>query len=489
MGKECSAAEYFSADFKELALKIAGITVPYIDNDPAYQFCKHTFNQWRDNKPGIIAFCQDEEEVLTCLEYAKKHNMRVTIRSGGHNFEGYCVSDGAFVIDMSRFKKIKLDVEKKTATIQVGAWQLDVAAKLDIFSLVANIGGCPNVGFGGYAFGGGVGLLSRHRGTMCDNVLEARIILADGRTVVANDHNEYKDLFWALRGAGNGNFGIITEFTVEVFDSLPYLWGGSYSWPLSAQTMLTMIDTFYDADEEFNADLIVANVPGFGDIINVVCVYDGDVAKGKRAWEDLVNKIGVAPTPIPGDKIGVQPLYALHGIPPPPSDAAVVKSSFVRKMDLNACQTLVDIYHNRPYLNTAPAPPVSPQIRCRITFEILGGQINKKARDDNAFCHRDFQVLCGIKGLWNKKTPHEADMEPVVAKWASEVKEILHNQGIFSNETYQGYVDKSIVDWQHAYYGNNYPRLQQLKAKYDRDEVFKFAQSIEPAANRLADGS
>ena len=156
------------------------------------------------------------------------HDLAFAARCGGHSYGGYSLSDG-IVIDVSAMATVRTGAG--TATIGAGARVIDVAAGLAAVGAVIPVGTCATVGISGLTLGGGQGVVGRRFGLTCDSLQAATVVLADGR-IVTCDASKDADLFWALRGAGGGNLGVVTSFT---FASHPLgaITAFSMSWPWS----------------------------------------------------------------------------------------------------------------------------------------------------------------------------------------------------------------------------------------------------------------
>ena len=178
--------------------------------DPTYDEFRAVYNGMIDRHPAAIAVCADPDDVVSCVNHAREHDLPLAVRSGGHSGPGHGVADGALVIDLRRLHEVTVDPD--LGTVQVGAgctWQ-DVDAVTVQHGLVVPSGINSTTGVAGLTLGGGTGYHTRLLGLTADSLLSAEVVLADGRRVTASADSE-PDLFWALRGGG-GNFGVVTSF-------------------------------------------------------------------------------------------------------------------------------------------------------------------------------------------------------------------------------------------------------------------------------------
>lgn len=183
--------------------------------DTGYRNVRHTY-MW-PGKPGLVLRPGSAAEVAEALAYARRYDLPLSVRSGGHGVSSRSTNDDGIVIDLGRLNEVTvLDRKKRLVRLEPGARWGDVAEQLGRSGLAMSSGDFGDVGVGGLATAGGVGLLGRKFGLTIDHVVAAEIVLADGR-IVRTDAKTQPDLFWAIRGAG-ANFGIVTAFELEAYD-------------------------------------------------------------------------------------------------------------------------------------------------------------------------------------------------------------------------------------------------------------------------------
>ncbi|MBV8836809.1 MAG: FAD-dependent oxidoreductase, partial [Alphaproteobacteria bacterium] len=178
--------------------------------DADYDDARKLYNGMIDKRPRMIARCADVADVMTAVNFGREQGLRIAIRGGGHNGPGLGSVDDGLVIDMSAMKGVRVDPAARTARVGAGCTQGDVDHATHAFGLAVPAGIVSTTGIAGLTLSGGHGYLSRKYGLTIDNLLEADVVLADGRFVTASK-DQNADLFWALRGGG-GNFGVVTSF-------------------------------------------------------------------------------------------------------------------------------------------------------------------------------------------------------------------------------------------------------------------------------------
>ncbi len=177
--------------------------------DAEYDAARRCFNALVDRRPAVIARCLGTGDVAAALDFAQTHELEVAVRGGGHNPAGHCVCDSGLVIDLSPMRSVDVDGDTLIARAEGGATWLDFDAATQAFGLVTPGGVIGSTGVAGLTFGGGIGHLTAQHGLTCDNLVGAEVVTPDGAVVHAS-HDEHADLLWGLRGGG-GNFGVATR--------------------------------------------------------------------------------------------------------------------------------------------------------------------------------------------------------------------------------------------------------------------------------------
>jgi FAD/FMN-containing dehydrogenase len=173
----------------------------------SYQALPKPFNaRFHDVRPQAVVRCATPQDVAETISFAGRHRLDCAARSGGHCFAGRSVTRG-LVIDVTPMRSVS--VSGDVATVGAGARLGEVYESLQPHGLAIPAGTCPPVGAAGLTLGGGLGILGRKYGVTSDRLIATQIVLADGRILDCDEHHE-EDLFWALRGAGAGNFGVVT---------------------------------------------------------------------------------------------------------------------------------------------------------------------------------------------------------------------------------------------------------------------------------------
>ncbi len=438
--------------------------------DPRYDESRKVYNAMIDRKPRLIARCADVADVIAAIHFGHQQDLRVSIRSGGHNAGGLGVCDDGLVIDLSLIKYVHVDSAARTVRVGAGCTWGDVDHATHAFGLAVPSGIISTTGVGGLTLGGGMGHLTRQYGLTIDNLLAADVVLADGRCVVASA-DENSDLFWAIRGGG-GNFGVVTSFLfqahpVQMVCAGPMLWNLAQA----ADIMRWYREFIVHAPEEINGFFAFITVPPgppfpealhFKKMCALVWCYNGPLERANEILEPLRNFRSpvfefFVPMPFPILQSMFDGLYT-------PGLQWYWKADFVNELSDEAIA--LHITHGSEL----------PSLHSTMHLYPINGAAHKAGNIDTPWNYRNAnwsEVIVGVD-------PDPANKNRITA-WAKTYWEALHPYG--AGGAYVNFMmDGEGDDRVQASYGSNYERLAQLKAKFDPDNFFRVNQNIRPAA-------
>ncbi len=460
-----------SGIFDELTYSLRGALV--VRGDAGYDQARVLYNTRFDTyKPQAVVFCESLADVQRTVRWARKHAVRIVPRSGGHSYGGYSSTSGV-IVDVSRLNGVAL-ASGGRALVGAGARLIDVYDGLWQHGRTVPAGSCPTVGIAGLTLGGGVGLASRKYGLTCDNLLEATVVLANGTAVVASAH-QHPDLYWALRGGGGGNFGIVTRL---VFRTHPVGQVATYTleWPWS------------DAAKVVQAwQKLAPHAPdGLFSVLNLNAAVGGR-ARITSAGQFFGSADRLRQLLLPLANAGT------------PTRFSVTSRSYMDAQEMWAgCSGTIAECHLPPQghlgratfkgkssfantpLTTRAIDTMIRRIEARIAtgsgsgiilLDSYGGAINRIKKDATAFVHRDALFSMQYLAYWEASAAAEPNLHWLRNFYAAMRPHV-------SPFAYQNYIDPDLGKWGRAYYGTNLDRLIAVKSRYDPQNVFRSSQSI-----------
>jgi hypothetical protein len=439
----------------------------YVDpSSPEYDEARALYNAMIDKRPAGIARCADVADVIAAVRYAREHEMRVAVRSGGHNGAGLGSVDGGLVIDLAPMRGVIVDPHTETARVQAGALLGDVDHATHAFGLAVPAGIISTTGVGGLTLGGGLGHITRRCGLTVDNLLSAEVVLADG-TPVAASPDENPDLFWALRGGG-GNFGIVTSFEFRCHEVANVIAGPVLYDLDDAAELLAWWREFGPAQPDelggFFAFLSVPPGPPFPEELHLrkVCAIlwcysgredDPGCLREARAFGNPLLD-GVGPAPLPALQSAFDGVY-------PPGDQWYWRGDFIEEISDEAIERHVE--HGA----------AMPTWKCTMHLYPIDGAASRVAADATPWAYRDAkwaQVIVGVD-------PDPANAN-AIRQWCIDYWNATHPYSM--GGAYVNFMMDEGQERVQATYGANYQRLAGIKSTYDPENFFQVNQNIRP---------
>ncbi len=440
-------------------------------NHPAYDAARALYNGMIDKRPRMIARCADVADVIAGVNFARENGLLLAIRGGGHNGPGFGSCDDGLVLDLSPMKGVRVDPASHTVRVGPGCTQGDVDHATHGFGLAVPAGIVSTTGVAGLTLGGGHGYLTRKHGLTIDNLIEADVVLADGRFVTASER-DHADLFWALRGGG-GNFGVVTSFLFRAHP-VARVYAGPIFWDQAqaGEIMRWYRDWLPKAPPELGAFLGLKAVPSTAPfprelwgrrICALVSCYAGPQAEGEAAMRPVRTELpaslldGMAEMPFPMLQSLFDPLL-------PKGLQWYWKAGFVKELtDAAIAEHLRHAARSPSELSLMHLYPIN-------------GAVHRVGPGETAWAARD--------ATWSMVI---AAIDPDPAKAAAlKAWGRAYWEGLRPYTLGGGYVnfmsDDEGADRVRASYGANWDRLVAMKRKYDPANLFRVNQNIGPTA-------
>ncbi len=451
LGPRAAAAMLPSAAVSRLQARVQGQLV--LPGDAHYDQSKRVFywNPKTQRQPAIIVQCGHEDDAIRAVEFAREYALEVAVRSGGHSHLAWGSSDG-LVIDLSRLKQVVIDPARKIVRAQAGAFGGEVARAAGEYGLVPVLGQCPGVSAIGVTLGGGLGWLSGLFGACCDNLLSARLVTADAKTLDVNAQSA-PDLFWGLRGAG-ANFGVTTSFEARLHVIGSVLGGDVHFAVRDARAVLRGFrEIMQAAPDEFQATLNLT--PGERGLFISLC-HSG----AENEADSLLKQIqSLAPTV--REVVQRQPFAKLA------EKAAATNPGKGPALAFRGIQT---VYRDR--ITDEIIDILIDQLATAAPDVVMGlshymhGEVCRVPSEATAFPHRQEHSV-HLRVAYNWSDPEETERR---FAWGEEWLRQLRpksDERLYANyQTYETEVGSPSL------FGSNHARLLALKAKHDPTNFF-----------------
>ncbi|WP_369041807.1 FAD-binding oxidoreductase [Streptomyces sp. Midd1] len=477
--RSATASTRAAANWTALSHSLDGALVR--PGDRSWSAAHQLYNTRFDGlKPAAVAYVAHAGDIRTTMDYARAHGVKVSIRNGGHSYAGWSSGDGRLIIDVSKLNKIRASANE--AVVGAGSKLIDVYRTLAAKGVTIPAGSCPTVGVSGLTLGGGHGVVSRAYGLTCDSLTQATLITADGKQLTA-DSSANKDLFWALRGAGNGNFGVVTELR---FKTHPAPQGVSaymtWPWAKAAAVVKAWQEWGPDQPDEIWSSCHLASATGGSPTVSVAAFSLGTYGELQNAVDKLADRIGSPARSVSLKRRSYEESMEVYAgcssfsadaqchlpgsTPGRDTQGALGRETYAARSD----------FFDRS-ISAAGIQTLLSQISAvrggagSIALTALGGAVNRVSPTATAFVHRRSRMLAQYIVSWQAGTSGST-----AQSWLTGAHHAMARHA--SGAAYQNYTDATLTDWRKAYYGDAATRLKTLKHRYDPDRFFSFPQAL-----------
>jgi FAD binding domain/Berberine and berberine like len=418
-------------------------------------------------KPGLIARCADVADVQLAVRAGAAAVTLTAIRCGGHSLAGFSTCEDGLVIDLSRMRAVTVDAQARRARFDGGCLLSNIDTATQKVELAFPAGVVSHTGAAGLVLGGGTGWLNRLHGLSCDNVTGFTVVVADGSVVRAND-KENSDLFWALRGGG-GNFGVVTEFEVNLHPVSSVLFGAGMCFGDDIAAIVQHWRDFMPhAPDNLrwgisltiapHAEIIPARLRG-RPVASQGLLWVGDLEAGRRYVDQglsLCNAVAVTKS-----ELSFVDLQTMADHEFPHGRRYYTKSGYFKKLDDQDIRRMVEA------LATIPSPA------SQIELSYLGGAAGRIGAGETAFGDRSSPFIVNLLGNWSDAADDAANVAWIRGLFA-ELRPSM-TPGVYVN-----FMSGDEQDRVPETYRDQWDRLVGVKTHYDPNNFFRLNQNVRP---------
>jgi FAD/FMN-containing dehydrogenase len=467
-----SSSTDFGVAVEQLRRSMAGEVLA--GNDAGYDRARAVWNGMIDRRPAVIARCRNKTDVQATLGFARAHDLPVSIRGGAHNVAGHAVCDHGVMIDLSLMRNVQVDPERLRALVDGGATWGDVDRKTQAFGLATPGGLISDTGVAGLTLSGGIGWMRSRHGLCIDNLVAAEVVTADGRVVRASA-GENDDLLWALKGGG-GNFGVVTTFEFMLHRVGPTVMFCAPIYPIEAGSGPIRFWRDFLADKNDDVASVVefstiARDPAYPEgswgkrVYTLAAVYAGDAAAGERLLKPLRDL--AEPVVDLSGQMSYCDLQKLFDTQTPFGQRRCYwKSHYLSELSDSTIDAIVQS-------NTTPPSPFTLS-----SIWNFGGAMARVPTEATAFGDRSMPYMLSIDSVWSEATEDETNIAWTRDFWKRMQPHAQRGRMYLNFPGFGEEGERLLRDT----FGDNYGRLQEIKRKYDPDNMFRFNPNVRPAA-------
>jgi len=462
-GGEESEESEGDEEFEQFWKSIRGEVITDKDDPAVYDEAKQIWNgDWTiKNCPKYIVHCRGVSDVQKAVKFARKKDLTVTVRCGGHSLKGLSTNVGGMVIDLGKYmRSVRVDQKNMEVWFEGGCRVQDIDSETTVFNLCTMLGAVGNAGAGGLVTGGGLGYFARKEGLSVDNVTGVEVVDARGNFVRA-DANENSDLYWGVRGA-QSNFGIVTGFKMRLFPCPETILGGMVLYELKhAKELLTKYASFTTDPKlprECTVHMYSLSLPDDTNrYVSLQVCYLGPSEEGYKVLNPLLHCVPNVVNQVQERtyheyQTFSDEVYRVKGIP------SYWRSRNVKRGLVLPVDKIIEC------IRISPAEGI-------FVIEHYGGKIAEFPEDHAAYPHRDNDLVFTFTGFGFQ----DSEARDRVKVWIDKCTETLSD--LYTGGSYTNYECGSALES----FAKNLPRLRKLKRRYDPDNFFRCNTNVEPA--------
>jgi hypothetical protein len=455
----CYLIENFNILLNEIPDELKNLRYGVYPNDNKYNDNRFIYNKLFNYFPHAIFYPTNINDVSYLIKNFVNYNLEFAIQCGGHSYEPASLSFG-YIINVSKLSHyVNIDKNKKSVKISSGLKLGYLIDSLSKESVITPTGDASCVGISGLSLAGGKGNLTRLYGMVCDNILSVKIINYKGEIMNVNTEN-CSDLYWAIKGAGNCNFGVITEIELKIYDdiycqfeTLQWNWDPKHVfiiYKLYQKWILTIPKTisgnfnitYNNGTAIFSIKFIKFNKEPFIEIDEFKKLFSPTITYCSGYYSKITDCWVSYET---GDN----------------NIFSKIKSTMIFKpINDKSINILIDSV-NKLLISQY-------ELNYQLNFIQLGGEVKN---GNSSYFPKNAIMVLSIFINWSNNILDNYSIK-FVNNIYSDIKEYT------SDYCFPNFIDYDIENYMHSYYGNNSDKLIDVKKKYDPNNIFRYKQSI-----------
>lgn len=429
----------------------------YSDN-ALYNNLRFIYNKRFNYFPIAIFYVKNESDIIYLIKNFVEYNLKFSIRCGGHAYEPASLSEN-YIIDVKNISYIKINKKDKTVRIGSGVKLGDLITAISKENLITVTGESSCVGISGLTLAGGKGPLTRMYGMACDNIIEVKLVNYEGNTITANKKVN-SDLFWALKGAGICNFGIIIEIKMKLYEDI-YCKISTLTWnwePAKVKEVLLLYNNvFINLSKEITTDVNITYNNGTASFFIKFYIFGNnefdELVKFKDLHSPTITNCSGFFSQITNCWVSYDTGKALPFSKMKSTMIFYTINTKTFEIYINSINKLLELNYNLSF---------------QYNFTQLGGQVIK---GNSCYFPKKASTTLTILMSWTYENLNSFSLNFINKVYKKIIK--YTSKYLFPNM-----IDYDIKNYMDAYYGKNKKQLIKIKNKYDPDNIFNWRQSI-----------
>lgn len=457
----CYLIQNFQMQIDSIPYSLQNLDYGVYPNDTTYNDDRLNYNKLQNIFPLVLFYPKNETDISYLINEFFSNNLNFAIRCGGHAYEPASLSN-KYVVDISRLeKKIIINEDKSTVTLSAGLLLGHVIEELSNYSLITPTGTSPCVGLSGLALAGGRGILTRMYGLTSQNIVSIKMINYKGELINVDSVNN-PDLFWAVRGAGCGNFGVITEIELKVYNDI-FMYSETLQWEWNPKMAFVILKLYQQQIIKYPKNITANLVMGYNNLYAYINITFISFNENLLYVNELFKKIG-SPAITQYSGYYSQCISNWGDLETGNNGCfSKIKSSMIFKQ-------IIDKGINKLINSIELMLKLKLSVNFSMNFSQLGGEVSN-LKDKGCFAFKNAIMVLSYFSEWN-----DSNLTNQIMDYMNKIYK--NNEPFLSIYCFPNFIDYDIVYYMEKYYGIYKRLLINIKKTYDPQNVFKYRQSI-----------